>query len=204
MPTATEKMRYEGRCPYCSTMSPELTKIYNRAAQKNSFGFVIQWTGYECAVCKGVILCKGLPGQTGPEFLIDEFIPSSKNAPDELPQNARVYLQQALEAQGQPDLAAMGAASSIDAMLKAKGLKEGTLNQRINKAVEEKILTQDMADWAHAIRLSANDPRHADEENSHINPEISRQMLEFAETLGLVLFVLPARIKKNLEGESGG
>ena len=39
-------------------------------------------------------------------------------------------------------------ASAVDAMLKEKGHQDGTLNQRINKAVEDHLLTQEMGDWA--------------------------------------------------------
>lgn len=36
-------------------------------------------------------------------------------------------------------------ASAVDAMLKTKRYKEGTLNQRINKAAGDYIITEEMA-----------------------------------------------------------
>jgi hypothetical protein len=38
-------------------------------------------------------------------------------------------------------------ASAVDAMLKEKGYEEGTLNQRIDKAVEDHLLTKEMGTW---------------------------------------------------------
>jgi hypothetical protein len=81
-------------------------------------------------------------------------------------------------------------ASAVDAMLKEKGHQEGTLNQRINKAVEDHLLTQEMGDWAHHVRLEANDPRHADKDADIPTQEQAEQSIEFTEALAEILFVL--------------
>ena len=47
-------------------------------------------------------------------------------------------------------------------MLKERGYIEGKLFPRIEKAEKDGLLTTHMADWAHDIRLDANDERHAD------------------------------------------
>ena len=60
----------------------------------------------------------------------------------------------------------MLAASAVDAMLKVKGYKDGSLYQRIKDAAAGHIITADMATWAHQVRLDANDQRHADESAS--------------------------------------
>ena len=60
----------------------------------------------------------------------------------------------------------MLSASSVDAMLKVKGYKDGSLYQRIKDAAAGHIITEDMATWAHQVRLDANDERHADESAS--------------------------------------
>jgi hypothetical protein len=54
----------------------------------------------------------------------------SKDVPDP----ARNYLLQAIKSLGAPDGAVMLAASSVDAMLKAKKLANGSLFMRINEA----------------------------------------------------------------------
>lgn len=90
----------------------------------------------------------------------------------------------------------MLAASSVDSMLKDKGYKENSLFFRINQAHEDGLLTRQMRDWAHEIRLSANEPRHADDDFQGATSEDAKQVIEFAEALGEYLYVLPARVKK--------
>ena len=82
-------------------------------------------------------------------------------AHEDLPDPARTFLQQAFETLHAPDAATVMAASAVDAMLKDKGYKTGTLYTRIDQAVKENVLTQGMATWAHAVRLEANGVRHS-------------------------------------------
>jgi hypothetical protein len=85
-------------------------------------------------------------------------------------------------------------ASSIDAMLKEHGLKDGTLYARIDEAVKAGVLTQKMADWAHRVRLDSNNPRHVDEKNPHMSPEDAKRAFDFANALAEYLFILPSRM----------
>ena len=56
----------------------------------------------------------------------------------------------------------MLAASAVDAMLKEKGYLKGSLYDRIEEAAKAHLISPEMAKWAHAVRLDANDQRHAD------------------------------------------
>jgi hypothetical protein len=93
----------------------------------------------------------------------------------------------------------MVAGSAIDAMLKEKGYLKGSLYERIDKALEDNLLTKGMADWAHSVRLGSNRPRHADADNPNVSPEEAKQSVEFAEALGDFLFVLTAKIEKGMK-----
>jgi hypothetical protein len=79
-------------------------------------------------------------------------------------------------------------------MLKAKGLKEGSVYARIKDATASNLITQGMADWANEVRLAANEQRHADENFEHSTVEDA--LVEFALALGEFLFVLPALIER--------
>jgi hypothetical protein len=79
-----------------------------------------------------------------------------------------------------------------------KGLKEGNLNSRINQAAKSHLITDDMAKWAHEVRLDANDQRHADEGASLPSDADARRVVDFALALGQFLFVLPSRIKRGI------
>ena len=54
-------------------------------------------------------------------------------------------MQQAHESLHVPDGPVMLAASAVDALLKAKGYKDGSLYSRINTAAQDHLMTQDMA-----------------------------------------------------------
>lgn len=93
----------------------------------------------------------------------------------------------------------MLAASAVDAMLKAKGLKEGHLYARIDNAAENHLITKDVARWAHQVRLDANEQRHVDEEAPLPTLEDAKRCLDFALALADILFVLPASVTRGIE-----
>jgi Domain of unknown function (DUF4145) len=128
-----------------------------------------------------------------------EFFPAAKAAHEDLPQTARIFLQQAYETLHAPDAAAVMAGSAVDAMLKERGYETDTLYQRIDKALADNLLTKGMADWAHEVRLGSNRPRHADKDKPNVSPAEAAQSVEFAEALGNFLFVLTARIDRGLK-----
>ncbi len=103
---------------------------------------------------------------------------------------------QAIDSLHAPAGAVMLAASSVDAMLKAKGYKDGSLNDRIRKAAADHLITAEMAEWAHEVRLDSNEQRHADEDAPFPSESDARRTVEFTKALGEFLFVLPARVTR--------
>jgi len=93
----------------------------------------------------------------------------------------------------------MLAASAIDAMLKTKGLKDGSLHARIEKAAGDHLITAEMAQWAHDVRLDANEQRHSDDAAPLPSRDDASRALEFAKALAQFMFVLPARVKRGLD-----
>ncbi len=122
--------------------------------------------------------------------------PSLRSVPDAVPERAREYLSQALASLHAPAGALMLAASSLDAMLKAKGYTDGSLYNRIDKASTDHLITAEMAAWAHEVRLDANDQRHADEAAEMPSQRDAEKVIEFALSLAEFLFVLPARVER--------
>ncbi len=130
---------------------------------------------------------------------VEKIYPPIKEADELLPEVARNFLQQAYETLHAPDAAAVMAGSAVDAMLKAKNYEDGSLYDRIDKAVSDHMLTEEMGSWAHEVRLGSNRPRHADKENPHVTADEARRSVEFAESLGYFLFILTAQIEKGIE-----
>ena len=90
----------------------------------------------------------------------------------------------------------MLAASSVDAMFKALGYKDGSLYTRIDLAAKSHLITQEMSAWAHEIRLDANDQRHSDEEAPLPSENDAKRAIDFATALAQFLFVLPASVTR--------
>jgi hypothetical protein len=127
---------------------------------------------------------------------ITEIYPSGKSVAPSIPERARNYLTQAISSMHAPSGAVMLAASAVDSMLKAKGYKDGTLYTRIEKAAKDHIITEEMAAWAHDVRLDANCERHADESFELPNEADAQRVIEFALALAEFLFVLPERVQR--------
>ena len=184
------------RCPHCSVDQPSLLQCARFETSDFLSRYQRTWVAYRCARCGGVTTAEAPKGSN----YVSEIYPAPLGVDETLPDKAKELLEQAIDSSiNAPAGAVMLTASSIDAMLKAKGLTEGSLYARIKKAAEQNLITEDMADWAHEVRLNANDQRHADESASLPTSEDAKRVIDFVQALGMVLFVLPARVRRGIE-----
>ena len=188
------------RCPHCGTGSPFLGRSWQGITVGSKYGHRRLWGAFVCTSCGGLVTAYSNNDiESNLLNYPEEVFPKPKNADEDLPPVARSFLQQAMDTIHAPDAAAVMAGSAVDAMLKEKGLRKGSLYERIDSALDQNILTQGMADWAHEVRLGSNRPRHADEENPHVTTEQAQQSVDFAEALGNFLFVLTAKIERGIQ-----
>lgn len=182
------------RCPHCNVAKPLLGRIWGPHITKDHAGLNERaWSGYTCATCGGVVqVCSPNNPQSG----ITNTWPAPQAVAEVLPARARDFLSQAIASRHAPAGAVMLTASAVDAMLKDKGYKDGTLNTRIDAAAKAHLITPEMAAWAHEIRLDANDQRHADESVGLPNDADADKVIEFANALAQFLYVLPARVAR--------
>lgn len=186
-----------GRCPHCAIATPLLAKMW-KGRTPSSLGNVREWGAYACVNCGGLVCARSEEGNPLYELHPDFVMPEAKNAHEDIPEIPRKFLQQALDTLHAPDAAAVMAGSAVDGMLKHLGYQEGSVYSRIDKALADNVLTKGMADWAHAVRLGSNRPRHADAEKPHVTRGEATQAVEFAESLGNFLFVLTAKIDRGI------
>ncbi len=182
------------RCPHCNVDKPNiitLTNFQTTTYAGESRGY---WRVYHCTRCGGVIIA----GSKSEDGFIAEMYPSGSQVDDSIPNPARDYLTQALGSLSAPAGSVMLSASAVDAMLKCKGYKKGSLYSRIDQAKEDHLITEGMALWAHEVRLEANEPRHADEIAPLPTDADARKCIDFVLALGQFLFVLPARVQQGL------
>ncbi len=188
------------RCPHCNVDTPALTfrqsteTLDAAGTRKRSWGF------YGCTRCGGIVTaCANIFNQD-----VLEHFPATTEVDDAIPERARTFLSQALNSLSSPSGAVMLSASAVDAMLKSKGLTKGSLYARIDKAAEDHLITKDMAEWAHDVRLDANEERHADENAPLPDMDAAKRAVDFAVALGQFMYVLPARVKRGREAAKGG
>lgn len=181
------------RCPHCIAARPTLTLLWNQGTQSHNGARKRFWACYQCSSCGGVTLACS-PVDAGRE--ITELWPAQTAVDEAVPARAREFLGQAINSLHAPSGAVMLTGSAVDAMLKAKNYKSGSLNARIIQAAADHVITQEMAAWAHDIRLDANDERHADESADLPSEADAEKAIEFARALAQFLFVLPARVER--------
>ena len=183
------------RCPHCNIANPNITHVQNFESNSANGGNTRLWFTYVCRSCGGAII--GSKTKQSDEAL--ELFPAPKEVDECIPDRARHFLVQSLETIYAPSGSIMLSASSIDAMLKDKGYKEGNLYKRIEQAAKDHLITEGMSEWAHQIRLEANDQRHADENAVLPNEDDAQRIVEFALALAEFLYVLPSKVNKGIE-----
>ena len=196
MPTLTGTFDLQ-RCPHCKVAQPRLALQHQLKTNNSSNNRQRHWGIYVCGNCGGVVTAYGIGGSHEAQ----EWFPAVNSVPNEVPERPRTFLSQAQESLHAPSGAVMLAASSVDSMLKARGLTEGSLYARIERAAKDHLITQEMSEWAHAIRLDANDQRHADENAPLPTEADARRCIDFASALGEILFTLPARVSRGLSAD---
>lgn len=194
MATLSQNLELD-RCPHCSIANPNLLQAHRLESNDHAGQNHRKWAIYKCMRCGGLVTASAKAFDAP---IIDHF-PASEIVNDDIPQRAKRYLEQAIASIHAPDGAVLLCASSVDAMLKEKGYVDGKLYGRIQKAVEDNLLTPEMASWAHEIRLDANDQRHSDVETMNFESEDAKKSINFVKALGEFLFVLPAKIQRGLK-----
>ena len=182
------------RCPHCNMDKPTLAFL----SQQQTIDFSLKinrfWRFYRCNRCGGVVTAAA----EAPDAEVTELYPSGVDVDGAIPDRAREYLNQAINSLSSPSGAVMLAASAVDAMLKAKNLKDGSLYSRIDKAAKDHLITNDMASWAHKVRLDANDERHSDEDTVMPDASDAKRCVDFALALAQFMFVLPAKVQSGI------
>ena len=182
------------RCPHCSIAKPLLSNQWNGQTKEHGGVNPRHWFLYCCASCGGMVLTVASSFIQNSD--ITNIWPSPFSVSETLPARAREFLTQAVASLHAPAGAIMLTASAVDAMLKDKGFKDGSLNSRIDAAAKAHLITAEMAAWAHEIRLDANDQRHADETAALPEAADATKGIEFANALSQFLYVLPARVER--------
>lgn len=182
------------RCPHCNVDTPSLLETSAFQTLANNGKGRRHWKTYRCSRCGGVVTASSLANGGR----VEKIYPEPKVVEESVPPKAKNYLEQAINSLSSPAGATMLAASSVDAMLKDKDYISGSLYERINKAVKDNLITEDMAKWAHQVRLDANEQRHADADANLPSADDAAKTVDFALALAEFLFVLPSKVAQGI------
>ena len=183
------------RCPHCNVALPTLQKVAQFETRTHSGDLLRRWRCYACKNCGGAITA----WSDNYNSQVQQYFPRPTTVNEIIPEKPKELIQQAIESIHAPAGAVMLAASAVDAMLKIKEYKEGSLYTRIEQAATDNLITSEMAQWAHDVRLDANDQRHADERASLPESADAQRCVDFTIALAEFLFVLPSRVKRGIE-----
>jgi hypothetical protein len=187
------------RCPHCNVDTPNLGIVSQVGTTDVTGSHARHWAFYKCGRCGGIVTASAATMNAE----VQQVFPVLSDVDDAIPQRAAEYLRQAVNSLSAPVGAVMLAASSVDAMLKTKDYKTGSLYARIDQAAKDGVITTEMARWAHQVRLDANDQRHADEATPLPDVAAARLAIEFAQAMGQFLFVLPSRVTRGITAAGG-
>ena len=201
------------RCPHCGRADPLLVRVWNNDGKplpRADGGKAWYWSAFACRSCSGVVTVRGKQTEAknfsgvGVHGLVpDAMFPEAMHVDDTVPSEAARYMKQALETQHAPDACVLMCAASIDAMLKDKGLKTGSLFARLEEALTQQLIPKALSDWSHWGRLDANGSRHADEAASPLSDEDAERSIGFARAMAEYLYVLPAKMPAKRASEAG-
>src|SRR5437016_5998368 len=109
------------RCPHCNVDMPSLVFVTEFETVNLSGQGKRYWRIYRCLRCGGAVTAWALAY----DHPVAEIYPSSNAISDTIPEKDRAFLEQSRNSLSSPAGAVMLAASAVDAMLKAKNLKDG-------------------------------------------------------------------------------
>ncbi|MCK7343236.1 DUF4145 domain-containing protein [Enterobacter kobei] len=131
-------------------------------------------------------------------FVLLEVYPSPVEllAPDATPRRAADSFIESKDnlQRGKYDTAVMLCRKTIDIATRSllgEESKKETLVQRISILYAKGLITEQMKDWAHIVRIDSNGAVHSDEEFSK---EDAEELIGFAEVFLLYAFSLPAMV----------
>ncbi|MGO9517029.1 MAG: hypothetical protein ACLPND_08295 [Candidatus Korobacteraceae bacterium] len=124
------------RCPHCNIDQPTLSATSQIETTDFLGGNRRTWGIYRCARCGGVVTAAA-PGWNHD---IREMYPSGTDVDVAIPERARTFLTQAINSLSSPVGAVLLCASAVDAMFKAKNLRDGSLYSRIDKAAADHLI----------------------------------------------------------------
>lgn len=170
-------------CPYCH----RFTHLNGRASFGNQTG---NWEAAECNACHKVVLIHASDGTIYPNPLPRAIDNRIKDAIKKDFEEAILCFSA-----GAHRAAAVMARRALQGICLDKGAEESDkLEKQIDWLFEQRVITKELKDWAHEVRLVGNNAAHPKkpDEDHPISKEDADDILQLLDQFCQVLYVAPA------------
>lgn len=198
-------------CPYChkevafswviiNQHGGELTHCFDEHYKTNTG----VWSLAQCPSCQNCILVKAdyLTAQSKWGIMQVSPLPLPSQTDIRIPDEIKKALNEAklcLSVEAPMASSAMSRRAMQSACLH-QGATEEKLEKQIDELYTKGIITAQIKDWAHSVRLVGNDGAHP--KNKEVIKEDAKDALDLAEQLAHILYVMPAIAQKQKESHS--
>ncbi|TQV80341.1 DUF4145 domain-containing protein [Denitrobaculum tricleocarpae] len=188
-------------CPHCGTKSIALDVVYSdyRERPVRSGYKKVQHLYLRCPECdygSFAVILKDLKAASEGRSHTYHFSPRQPqpNIPAHLPEAVRSAFSQGCEIlQASPNGSVALFRRALELGLnRMLGKSKDRLVKKIDKAAENSLVTPDLAEWAHGIRLEGNEALHDDYEYSALEAE---EVRDFAQMMLTYIFTMPETVK---------
>lgn len=183
-------------CPWCGLRDAQMTPILVDAAAGRPNGLPRTWSAVSCPRCAGVVLLEtNDPNNTPPK--VEMTIPEDERAGSQvghLPEDvARFYAdaQRVLDA-NVPDAVAVQLRKTLEAAAAHFEIDSGPLVARIEKLIEEGLITKQFGEVLDSVRKLGNIGAHASDVT--VDEESAKRALRFTTQVLRNLFEIPAEL----------
>jgi hypothetical protein len=84
---------------------------------------------------------------------------------------------------------------ALQASLIQKGAGKGKLVDQIDELFDKGIITEDIKNWAHEIRLTGNVGAHPDQDGlGNVTPQDAEELIKFIEEYLNYVYIMPAKV----------
>ena len=197
-------------CPHCGAGNTTFNAISEVLGEPHSQN-IFRWIVLQCPVCFGVVTANveananrngnplhSIQGLLSSQCRIRATYPAPRpiNIPMYLPENVAKAFKDGCECvKRQPTLACTGFRRALELGLKqlAPEIEAWKLEKRIDKLADQHLITPDIKEWAHQIRLDGNAGVHDDDERTVEQAEEMESLTRFVLTY---IYTLPKQVEE--------
>lgn len=188
-------------CAFCNE-SGNFAEVFHAEKKKPNSSKKINFDTFECGSCKGYVQVTWSAQEFGGSKRLHDYrvLPwplGKPKAPENWPKNVGRFWEQAHDSARNEniDAAFVMARSALQAALRHMNAKGEKLYKEIEVLSTSGILPKIIADWAHEIRLIANESAHPEDGTPPKKNDV-KEVLDFLDFMFVYLFDLPNDIQK--------